>query len=135
MLISGGRPLRAGDDKNGLVITSDTTPGVVHVTGIGFWTPFVMDTHFSQLRLAIAPFRKENHPVKMIVDLRTSSVQSFETTERMKVGAASVTEPGDRMAIIVDSSLAKMQMRRTIGDAQHEFFVSHNAAVQWVLAY
>ncbi len=130
-----GPQFRAGDDTNGLTIQFPTNTGVIHVVGKGFWTPSVMTTHFEQLQTSVSAFRQTKRAVKMIVDLRGSLVQSPETIERMKGGAASVTEPGDRMAILVGSSLAKMQMRRTIGDAQHEFFVSPEAAAKWVEAY
>jgi len=129
------REFRAGDDANGLTIERSKSTSVIHVVGRGFWTPAVMDAHFGQLQTSVAPARKAGLGVRMIVDLRGSDVQSPQTIDRMKVGAAGVTQQGDRMAIIVGSSLAKIQMRRTIGDAQHEFFLSPEAAMKWVEAY
>lgn len=126
-----GNELKPG----GLTIAADRRLGTVRIHGHGFWSPLIVDAHFTELRLFLVPYRQSATCVRMIVDIRTASVQSLETTERMAVGVRSATLPGDRIAILVSSSLAKAQMRRVIGTSSHEFFLSSEAATRWVEAY
>jgi hypothetical protein len=119
----------------GLTIEAASGCGLIRVEGSGFWSPAVMDAHFDELSGILVRYRAAGTAVKMVVDLRASGVQSQETMVRMQAGVSSITQPGDRMAIVVNSSLAKMQMRRVIGDEQHAFFVSPEAALKWAEAY
>ncbi len=118
-----------------LTISADPAFGVIRVLGVGFWTPTIIGDHFDELAFVMRPYRAAGVSVRMVVDLRKSGIQSQETIVRMQAGVKSVTRPGDRMAIVVSSSLAKIQMRRMIGGEQHEFFVSPGAAQTWADAY
>jgi hypothetical protein len=119
----------------GLTIAADRPLGTVRIHGHGFWSPSIVDEHFEELRQFLTPYRQSALCVRMIVDLRSASVQSVQTTERLTVGVCSVTMEGDRIGILVSSSLAKGQMRRVIGSSSHQFFLSPDAARKWVEAY
>jgi hypothetical protein len=51
----------------------------------------------------------------------------------MRAGNLRLYRAGDRIALIVESSLLKMQLRRTLVEFQN-IFVSPNAAETWVTA-
>ena len=119
----------------GLTIGADRRLGTIRIHGHGFWSPAIVDAHFDELRVFLVPYRRGQRAMRMIVDLRTASVQSPETIERMTAGIRTVTETPDRIAVLVSSSLAKVQMRRVIGGSNHEFFLSPDAAAKWVEAY
>lgn len=90
-----------------------------------------VDQHFFELATLVRSVRQAGGQIRVIVDLRGTPAQSPETIERIGVGARIYGE-GDRIAIIVDSSLAKMQMRRVVRSAQHEIFISPKAAMTWL---
>jgi hypothetical protein len=116
------------------LIRPDAT-GIVHVVGSGFWTPHDIDRHFSELDAVVRSIRQCGRKVRVAVDLRRTPAQLPETIARIGAGAERIYAEGDRVAIIVDSSLAKLQMRRVVSDAQHEMFQSPNAAMTWLCAF
>ncbi len=71
----------------------------------------------------------------MLVDLRKSPVQSVETAGRIKAATSRIYKPGDRIAIVVQSSLVKTQMRQVVDVTTVELFISIDAAEMWLLAY
>jgi urease gamma subunit len=107
----------------------------IRITGVGFWTPAEIDTHFDELGDLIARMRQVRTDVRILVDLRESGVQSPETIARISARITDAYRDGDRIAMVLSSSLAKMQMKRAIQNLQHEMFVSPKAAEQWLMAY
>jgi hypothetical protein len=71
--------------------------------------------------------------VRVLADLRNSPIRTQEAAERMRVGNLGLYRVGDRVALIVESSLLKMQLRRTLVEYQN-IFMSPSAAETWLTA-
>lgn len=71
--------------------------------------------------------------VRVLADLRNAPVRTQEAAERLRVGNLALYRPGDRVALIVESSLLKMQLRRTLVEYQN-IFLSPHAAETWLTA-
>jgi hypothetical protein len=121
--------------EGSLSIDADRIDGIIHVTGIGFWTPEQVDRHFGQLRRVIDARRVPGDDVRVLVDLRAAPAQSPETAARIGLATETIYEASDRVAIVLASSLAKLQMRRVVQRARHEMFISPDAALTWLRAY
>ena len=71
--------------------------------------------------------------VRVLADLRNSPIRTQEAAERMRLGNLALYREGDRVALIVESSLLKMQLRRTLVEYQN-IFLSPHAAETWLTA-
>ena len=71
--------------------------------------------------------------VRVLADLRNSPVRTQEAAERLRMGNLALYRSGDRVALIVESSLLKMQLRRTLVEYQN-IFLSPHAAETWLTA-
>lgn len=71
--------------------------------------------------------------VRVLADLRNSPIRTQEAAERMRSGNLALYRAGDRVALIVESSLLKMQLRRTLIEYQN-IFLSPHAAETWLTA-
>lgn len=105
----------------------------VAVHGAGYWTPAYVDTHFAELGELLARVRRQKH-VRVLVDLTQAAVQGEESAQRVSHWTARLYREGDRVAIVLASSLLKAQMRRVAIIADRELFLSRTAAMTWLLA-
>jgi hypothetical protein len=105
----------------------------IFVQGSGCWTPTYVDTHFTELASHLTEIRTA-HRVCVLLDLAWASVQSTPTADRIRRWMVPLFSASDRVAIIVESSLAKAQMRRVAFVAEREFFLTKDAALAWLLA-
>jgi hypothetical protein len=118
-----------------LVIDFDRASGITVVTGVGSWTPAYVDAHFAELRRQVDAQRQLGIAVQVVVDLRDADIQPQGTSERIAANADNSYREGDRVAIVVSSSIAKMHMRRCAAKRNFELFLSYNAALTWLTAY
>jgi hypothetical protein len=125
--------LSEGEDAGPFLVRKDVATGIVHVTGEGFWTVADVDRHFLTLGNTVQSARKVGGSVRALVDLRGAVTQSPELVSHLAERARAVYTMGDRIAIIVDSSLAKMQMRRVVQSAEFEIFFAPEAGIAWLL--
>jgi hypothetical protein len=120
---------------NGFRLDLDEEAGVILVYGAGFWTLESLNSHFDALRLVVDRRRASGDKIKVLVDLREASVQNSDVTAAISLRTSEIYAVEDRVAIVVSSSLAKLQMRRSVHRVQHEFFISQQAAKTWLNAY
>ena len=123
------------DQADELVSFHEASSGLIRVIGRGQWSSEKVQRHFVDLGQLIAERRRAEAPVLVLVDVRDSLVQQAETVERIARAMTSVYQESDRVAVVVSSSLLKMQLKRLGNIAKVEFFVSMNAARTWLTAY
>jgi len=116
------------------LIGVDDKAKVVLVEGVGFWTLTTIDTHFDYLFDVIAKQRRLARPVRVLIDVCQADIQPSDVIDRIGLRSALIYEPGDRVAIVVASSLAKIQMKRGVIGVRHEFFFSPRSAMSWLCA-
>ncbi|HEX7782779.1 MAG TPA: hypothetical protein VF509_08225 [Sphingobium sp.] len=132
---NGAASGKAAEESDAFVVKLNPATGVIQVVGSGFWTPQDVDRHFGKLGDVVRSVRQSGRQIRVLVNLSGVPPQSLETVERIGVASARIYAKEDRIAIIVDSSLAKMQMRRVVREAQHQIFLSPNAAMTWLGAF
>lgn len=124
--------LGEGEDSGPFSVRRDVATGIVYVTGEGFWTVADIDRHFEKLGNSVKSARTAADHVRALVDLRGAATQSPELVSHLANRAGAVYAEGDRIAIVVGSSLAKMQMRRVVQRAEFEIFLAPDAAETWL---
>lgn len=112
----------------------DARSGRITVIGTGYWTSSYIAEHFRHVADLVRAHRAAGIPIRVLVDLRQSDVQSQETVEHMGRSTAQIYAEGDRVALLVSSSLARIQMRRAANISIREFFASLDEAEAWLAA-
>lgn len=123
------------DDPDDLASWMEPGSGLIRVIGQGQWTTSQVDLHFAALSGLIAERRRSGGAVLVLVDLRDSLVQQPEIVEQIGRAVTRIYDSSDRVAVVVASSLLKLQLKRVANVASIEFFVSMNAARTWLTAY
>lgn len=101
----------------------------------GVWTPAQVDACFEELKTLVEEMRTRLNRVRVFVDRRQAVPQPDATVERLKIHTKRGYQPEDRIAVVVDSSLAKMQLRDQLDPQTHKLFLSENAASTWLTAH
>lgn len=114
-------------------ITIDES-GIVNVAAVGFWSPGDIEGHFADLKKATETARMRFGMVRVLVDLRASRVQSQEIFDRLRMNASALYAAEDRVAIVAQSALLTIQMRRLDNKAGRALFSTDAAARDWLLS-
>lgn len=115
-----------------LSLTREEGTGILIVRGSGLWTVAQMEAHFVKFHALIGRIRDRGGMVRALIDLLDVGVQRQDVGNALTRGTRNCYRTGDRVAVIVPSSLAKMQMRRLLNSPFHNYFVSENAARIWL---
>ncbi|RYD26515.1 MAG: hypothetical protein EOP89_06860 [Lysobacteraceae bacterium] len=119
-----------GSDR--LASWAEADLGVVYVVGRGFWSNDVVDAHFRELRRTAAFVRRSNTVIKVLVDLRDASVQSPAVAAKIKNETRLIWSDADRIAVVLQSALARMQITRVVNSGNHASFVALEDARSWL---
>ncbi len=120
------------EESSGYKLSS--TGDVIHAEVNGFWSLGDVANYLRHLSRMIATMRSEYRRARVIVDARQLPVQSADVIKTFKAANDLFLE-GDRVAIIVASSLLKMQLSRSIEGYETKVFISIDAAKTWLNAY
>jgi hypothetical protein len=112
----------------------DEAAGVVRCSCQGFLTLEDVQHYEMQVQDAVARCRRKEGDVRMLVLSLDAVVQSVEVAERARAGMSWMTSPHDRLAVVVASSLARLQADRMFESTRQRAFVSEVAAMEWLLA-
>lgn len=129
----GWSPQAVQDGRLSIALPDDQ--GIVKLHGSGVWSLDYLNQHFRELDAVIAQARRRNPNVLVLVDLRDAPVQSPEVAECINANTRRVYRNHDRIAIVVQSSLVKLQMKRVVDCAHVQIFISVAAAYTWLTAY
>lgn len=108
--------------------------GVVSVVASGFWSPADLEGHLGALKAAVDAARARFGVARVLVDLRASSVQSQEIFDRLREATSVIYGADDRIAIVAESALLTMQMRRLDAKAGRGAFADTAEARAWLLS-
>lgn len=122
-------------DEGHISISPVDDQGIVRLVGYGTWSIEYMNRHFRELDPIVAAARMRVRSVMVLADLREAPVQSPDVAEIINIGTRRLYRDGDRIAIVVQSSLVKLQMKRVVDCAQVQIFISVAAAYTWLMAY
>ncbi|MDO6416471.1 hypothetical protein Q4F19_18960 [Sphingomonas sp. BIUV-7] len=114
---------------------NDGAAGIVRIKGSGLWSVAMIEEHFGELKAMLSALREQGKAVRVLVDMSGAAVQPPEVAAVIRTATQDIYEPGDRIAMIVGSTLAKMQMRRLVDNDVMKLFVSAQASENWLRAY
>ena len=106
--------------------------GAVYIIGRGFWNDDIVDKHFLELRQMAALARRNAASPRVLVDLRDASVQSPAVAARIKNETLLIWTDADRIAVVLRSTLARMQINRVVDSGNHASFIAIEDARQWL---
>jgi hypothetical protein len=116
-----------------LVASYDSHIGWIDVRGTGLWSQEDLDHYVASLPSMLASMRRSIGYARVLADLSDANVQTQSMIDQISGFTADLFNTEDRIAIIVPSTLMKMQMRRGVKTAQTEIFVSAIAAKSWLM--
>lgn len=114
-------------------IVRDDRVRIVRVNSVAVQQLADVDRYLAILGDVVRDARLRFGKVRVLADLRNSPIRTQEAAERMRTGNLALYRDGDRVALIVESSLLKMQLRRTLVEYQN-IFLSPSAAETWLTA-
>jgi hypothetical protein len=114
-------------------IVRDDRIRIVRINRVAVQQLADVDRYLAVLGDVVRDARTRFGRVRILADLRNSPIRTQEAAERMRLGNLALYREGDRVALIVESSLLKMQLRRTLVEYQN-IFLSPNAAETWLTA-
>lgn len=94
-----------------------------------------VECYLAELEDVIASIRQRYGHVRVLADLRRSPVRTQESAERLRLGNMALYRAGDRVALLVESSLLKIQLRRNLIAEYQNIFTSPEAAEMWLTAF
>jgi hypothetical protein len=108
---------------------------LICLTTIGLCTAEQIDEWAIAFVAMVAEMRASVGRVRVLVDRRRSRTASAAMVEQVRIHCADAIRPEDRVAVLVESSLAKVNVKRVLDEQTHMVFVSENAAMTWLTAH
>jgi hypothetical protein len=124
---SPGDPLRGE-----LTISLDPATNLIRVVGRGFWSLAYVSNHLREFEKVLFQARRSDRPSRTLVDLREAPVQAPDVAACLHSAVSRMYRPPERAAIVVASSLVKIQMKRGFNPETHAVFLSLKAAELWL---
>lgn len=116
-------------------IAEDSIGGIIRMMVKGFFDIPTLARHFDENRVMVDRWRSDARPIRVYIDAVDLKPHSPEGQALVQQSTASIYLPGDRVAVCVESSLVRMQMRRALrqGDVI-DFFTTEFSALHWLNA-
>lgn len=117
--------------------------GLITVTTSGHWSADELRRFWAEVELMIARLRQRHARVIVMIDASDGTIIAADggldvpepAKESFDHWALLLTEPADRLTLIVPSSLAKHGMKAAFDDPRFMTFMSASAARTWAFAY
>jgi len=114
-------------------VNYDDNSGIISCTSGGFLTVAEVHECANAVHESMGRSRREFGRVAMLVISNNTAVQSADVMEATKANFRRFG-PGDRLAAVVSSQLAKMQAGRTFDAERFRTFASEGEARAWLIA-
>ena len=108
---------------------------VLRVEASGQWDMAAADAYAREVRRIVSELRAISPNLRAIVDRRGMPSFAADAHATLQALYHDIQQPGDRIAMVVDSSLTKGVLRQITGREETQSFLSLSAARTWVLAY
>jgi hypothetical protein len=116
-------------------IEEDRLEGVILITVKGFFDLPPLRAHFAECAAVVARWRVAGRQIRVLIDAVDLKPHSPQGQACVQDAIDRIYLPGDKVAIVVGSSLVKMQMRRALSRDILNLFISKGAALTWLNAY
>lgn len=108
---------------------------VLHIAAWGVWDIATTQACVRDVTRIVAELRRDRAHLRVLVDRSAMPVFGPADRELLMATYASILRAGDRVALVVESCLAKAQVRQIAGREETQMFLSVSAARTWLLAY
>lgn len=115
--------------------TFEDETGILRVTIFGAWTASEVHRFGHDAEGRFAGARAKVGHLRMLIDCSRGFVCPQELVEPLADAGLQYARHDDRVALVVTSSLMKIQIKRMMGNAPSNMFISDNAARMWLLAH
>jgi len=112
-------------------IAYDSEAGIIRMSVAGFWSAQTVEALFAELVPVLAKVKATGRPVLVLSDARQFPIQAAEVGEAFVRNDLEAAKLRDRMAVVVGSTLGKLQARHYTGP-KLEFFTSFEDAERWL---
>lgn len=110
----------------------DERTGIVRCAGSGFMSVETIREVGPRVHAACDRARREHGRMCMLVYSPGAVVQSGEVMEQVGRNGLPIKDARDRMAVVVESSLVKLQATRTLRHEQIRLFATEAEATAWL---
>ena len=114
-------------------VAFDSDAGIIRMSTTGFWGTQTVAALGAELHPLLVKVKGSGRPVLVLCDARDFPVQTAEVGQAFARMDAELAPLRTRMAMVVSSTLNKMQARRAAGDTV-SFFTSCDDAERWLLS-
>lgn len=115
------------------VIDEDRLSGLIHIRVSGFFDLQSLHEHFTDNSEVVTRWRAAGRSIRVLIDAVHLKPHTPEGQACVQDATARIYRSGDKVAILVSSSLVKMQMRRALAQGEIvDFFISKIAALTWL---
>lgn len=111
----------------------DPVTGIVHSRSVGLLTIEEVGSATRRTRELMQRARDEHGRALYLVDARETMVQPREVIEEIERWGSFLDHPDDRMAVVLASTLSKLQTERVFRSDQERAFLSIEAARDWLV--
>lgn len=108
---------------------------VLRVLARGYWSLAAAQRYGGDIARIVTELRRTQPQLRAIVDRSDTPAMEAGVHELLMASYHDVLRAGDRIALVVDSSLAKVRIRQLAGREETQAFLSISAARTWLLAY
>ena len=117
-----------------LTVEFDEATGIIRVDSNEFHSVEDVRAYQRSLQLAATESRRRLGKVRIFVDASRSPVQSAEVMAEFLTLEPPTSGEGDRMAVLVASSLGTLQTKRALKSDREQVFGSKSDALAWLTA-
>lgn len=112
--------------------TFDPAGGILCVRVVGSWTLPEVERYAREARERFIAARQRAGFLRLLIDLSETDILSQTVIDPLAKAGMQYSHPDDRVALVVSSTLLKLQMRRMMGDAPAAIFASADEAAAWL---
>ncbi len=112
--------------------TFDPAEGILCVRVVGSWTLPEVERYGREAGAQFAVARQRAGLLRLLVDLSETDILSQSVMDPLAKAGMQYARADDRVALVVNSTLLKLQMKRMIGDAPAAIFVTVDEAAAWL---
>lgn len=111
----------------------DDSTGIVRISVLGSWTLTEIARYAAEATDQFAKGRRRTGSLRLLIDCSLGHVCPQALVEPLARAGMRHARADDRIAVVVSSSLMKLQIKRMLGDAPSTMFVSDAAARRWLV--
>jgi hypothetical protein len=113
----------------------DDKTGILRIRVVGPWTLAEIERYRSEASVQFPLARQKAGSLRLLLDNVRGTLLQQSLVEPMLQAGMSNSRRDDRVAMIVASSLIKLQTKRVFGEQHWAIFISEEAARLWLTAH